>query len=262
MNSTEKQYSIFKAPLLSFFSKDFYSDTALKAKGLGFLYLFVLIFVCQTLSTASGCVHFYMNIESKELNDIVQRLPAMEIKRGKLSIDKESPYKLQFENILSKEKRVIVFDTSGQKSTEEDADVLFTQDGIKFQGDSEAIPWTSATFGNDFSLNSANFKGLLGSIAVWLFVIGVVLSPLSWLGHALLAAIYGLAGLAMDRKKLGYKTAVRMAIVALTPSIVLSTIFHVLYCMPELWGLITVPVTLGYLFFGYSSIADSGSANQ
>lgn len=251
------RYSIFKAPLLSFYSKDFYNATAREGKGFGWLYLFVVVLVSSILGSASACWHFNMLVDSPAVDEIVKQLPDMSIKGGRLSINKASPYKMPFRNAISKEEKLIVFDTSANAKPSEEASLVLGSEGVLIEGQEGALPWSMITMGNDFELPAAKFKDFWKSLSLWFFIACVALTPLAWLGHVLLSLLYGAAGLFMDGHKLGYKTAIRMASTAMTPSIVITTLFYVLYCKPELWEVITIPISLGYLFFAYNSVKES-----
>lgn len=309
-------YSIFRAPWLSFYSKAFYRDTAFEGKGFGFLYLLALVFVSTLLSAASASWHLNMLIDGPELYTIVKDLPDMKISEGKMTINKASPYKMSFRNILSKEEKLVIFDmdrknspandssavadktssdsvkidkssyaddtesdqeeTSSdspttkdppdaldvpkssdtqktQKISDEDSSLIITGEGVFVEGQENMLPWSMITFGNDLDLPAAKFKDFCRPLSGWLFVISLLFVPLFWIGHIFLVLIYGACGLAMDQNKLGYKCAVRMASAAITPSVVLTSLLYVFYCKPELWEILTVPISLAYLFFAYSA---------
>ncbi|MBX9719815.1 MAG: DUF1189 domain-containing protein [Candidatus Obscuribacterales bacterium] len=245
------EYSIFRAPLFAFYSKQFYRDTAMKGKGFGFLYLFVLLLICNSLSVASGYFHIVESIKSAESVAIYEQMPDMKLKDGRFSINKTSPYKVQFKNILTREPKLIVFDTSGSASEMGDADLLITEQGFRFVSNDKPIPWFQ---GFDFDMPAGNLKGFLLDVALKLLIFGILIVPLVYLGHIILALIYAAVALIIDSKKLGFKTAIRMSIVAMTPSMVLTSLFYLLFCKPELWELFTVPISIAYLVFGYNCL--------
>lgn len=249
------QYSIFKAPFYSFFSKEFYVKTAREGKGTGFLYLFVVVLVGVILSTASGSWHLNESLNNPELDEIIKQLPDLSIKSGVMSINKPSPYRVPFHHLVTKEKKLLIFDTSGQITTTDEASALFTEKGFLMEGQKETLPWS--TLGRDVEFKALELKSFFKTVSLWFFLFGVLLTPIAWFWHVVLALVYGAVGMIMDRQKLGFKTALRMASVAMTPTIVLTTLFYLFFCKPELWELITVPVSLGYLFFGYSAVSNS-----
>ncbi len=243
------EYSIFRAPLYAFYSKQFYRDTALKGKGFGFLYLFVLLVICNTVSVASGYFHIVESINSAESVAIYEKMPDMKLKDGRFSINKPSPCKVQFKNILTKEPKLIVFDTSSNAGEMGDADLLLTEQGFRFVSNDKPIPWFQ---GFDFDLPAGNLQGFLQDVALKLLIFGLLIVPLVFLGHIILALIYSVVAMIVDSQKLGFKTAIRMSIVAMTPSIVLTALFYLFFCKPEAWELITVPVCITYIVLGYN----------
>lgn len=246
-------YSIFKAPYYSFFSREFFRKTAFEGKGSGILYLFLIVMLSTVVSTASACIRFCKVVESAEFEGFVRQFPDMAVRNGRLSINKPSPYRINLDGGEDEKKnRAIVFDTTGKTRTTEDAGILVTAEGILVEGQKEALPWSRLS--NDFDFKSSDIKNILKSCAIAFFIIGVILVPVFWSGHVLQALIYAALGLLMDQKACGYRTAVRLSSVCLTPAIVLSTLFDVVGWKPPLWGLLTVPVCLGYLFFAYQSV--------
>lgn len=248
-------YSIFKAPVLSFYSKDFYRATALEGKGSGMLYLLVAVLVANALSVASGYFHLVASIESAEVAAIVEKLPDINVTDGKMRTNKPNPYLMTFKNPQTKEETKIMFDTSGQTTKPpEDVKLLLTQDNVIFQDQEEPITWTKVTGGSNFDLAASSIKPALKQVALWILAFGaLVFGFVAWIFHIILVMIYGLVGLVMDQRKLGYKTAMRMSCVAITPTIVLSTLFFLLFATPELWPVITIPISIGFLYFGYSA---------
>ncbi len=252
------EYSIFRAPLFSFYSKQFYKDTALKGKGFGFLYLFVCLLVCNTLSVASGYFHIVESIKSADSVEIYKQLPDMKWRNGQFSFNKPSPYKVQFKNILTKESKLIVFDTGASAGEMGDADLLVGEKDFRVVSNNKPIPW----FLNDFDMPAAKLKDFLLQVALYFLIGGILLVPLVFFGHIMIALIYSIVALVMDSTKLGFKTAMRMSIVAMTPCMVLSTLFYLFFCMPELWGLLTVPITIAYLVFAYNCVRSATPDSQ
>jgi hypothetical protein len=252
------QYSIFPAPLFSFYSKKFYGETARFGKGTGFLYLFLLLVVCHSLSAWAGYIHFTFLVDSPAAKEIYTKIPDMTVKQGVLSINKPSPYLMEFKNATTQEKSVVVFDTRGNAKLPDDAKALVTEKGIIFDNDQPPVEWSSM---GDFDLNTNKIKESLDKVGLYLAYGSLLLLPIVYIGHLLLALIYGGVGSIMDKQNLGYATALRMSCVAMTPAMVVTTLFYVAFGSMEmvafllLWEMLSVPITIGYLFFGYSSIS-------
>ncbi|MBY0551022.1 MAG: DUF1189 domain-containing protein [Candidatus Obscuribacterales bacterium] len=86
-----KQFKIWQAPVLGFFSTQFYRDLAANGKGVGFLYLLALL----SLSCLIGPVRQFFDLSEFMKRDgsaLIEQFPAIKIENGKLSIDRPSPY--------------------------------------------------------------------------------------------------------------------------------------------------------------------------
>lgn len=252
------KYTIFQAPIYSWFKKDFYRSIGLKSHGTGFLYLAVLFAICWTAIILSVYIHLSIGAQKPEVTEFIAKLPNMTFKDGKMSMDKPSPY-----TIVAGEKKII-FDT-GEKVNSiddvEDAGALLTEDAIMFENQKEPLEWKK--FVTDYNLNQEQMKSGLQSLCGYLSLFGLVLGLPVFFGHLFLSMFYAAIGLfVLDKQKLGFETALRMAICAMTPGILLSSVLSVLWINIPFQGLVTVPLTLGLLFFGYSALSGSGSAEQ
>lgn len=86
-----KQFRIWQAPVLGFFSTQFYRDLAANGKGVGFLYLLALL----SLSCLIVPVRQFLDLSEFMKRDgaaLVEQFPAVKIENGKLSIDRPPPY--------------------------------------------------------------------------------------------------------------------------------------------------------------------------
>jgi hypothetical protein len=259
-------YSMFQAPALSFFNKDFYKSIGREKNGTGLLYLFVIVAAASLLSTCFACVYLYMDIKSPRVTEIAKLIPEIRIKDGHLSMDKPSPYVLTLDQAGSSDKVNLVFDPEGKSSWSE-GQFLFREDGLMTDGKEEGmLRWKSLIpfMGNDFKTGPSSFQDLLAKAIPWFFGLGILAIPFIYLGHIFVLMIYALVGLIMDKSKLGFGTAMRVAAVAMTPSIVLDALFHAAHLgiVVALWFLVSIPLSLGYLFFGYSAINSAESSQQ
>jgi hypothetical protein len=65
--------------------------------------------------------------------------------------------------------------------------------------------------------------------------------------------IYGLIGLIIAKLlhvPLAYMASVRLAIIAVTPGLILDTLFPLVKLRPPAWWLLGFAIAMGYLFFG------------
>lgn len=251
-------FSPYQIPLLAFYSRKLYGSVARRRKGTGLLYLFLLLLICYPLSLAAGYLHAVSGLDSPQINEIVGKLPDLTLKNGILQINKASPYRMTFKDASTGEEKLIIFDTSGKTTGAGEARALITERGIFFAGQSEIMPFPLSN--EDFHLSAAGFKETVRGILFGIACASLLLFPLVYCGHLLLAVIYGIVGMVMDRHNLGFSSSLRMASTAMTPAIVLTTLFYVIWGRPEMffyllvWEVLTVPVTVVYLYFAYSSV--------
>lgn len=245
---------------MTFFSGPFYRDLARNGKGLGFVYMLLLLFVCWAIISVRIFFLLQGSISGKESEFYVDQLPTMTLAGGKLSIDKASPC-----FIKDKDGKVIAaFDTSGKTTTLDaagGAKILVTEDSFiteKESGAQETVPLKS--FQTDFKFGPTDIKGFIDKIPLYLSVFVWLWGFFVWLGHLISALLYGVVGLIMDKSKLGYATAVRVGSFAMTPVILISTIKDIAVLNVPFWPLICMVITLAYMYFAYTAINQEQAA--
>ena len=115
-----KKYSIIHAPVMSFFSMDFYRDVGLNWKGVGFGYLFLLLAVfwvpkiIRIQWMASDFVEY-------EAPDVVGQVPEITIADGEVSIKEPQPYYI---TMPDSNKAIAIIDTTGSIVSLEDSNAF------------------------------------------------------------------------------------------------------------------------------------------
>src|SRR6516164_9694375 len=108
-----KQYTGWQALYMSFYSGDLYRDVANNWQGVGYLYL--LLVICLTVLFMCVQVQVVAVPKAQDVIDsIINQAPSIKIDKGKLSIDKPSPF------IIKEPKSgqtLITFDTSDKPMT-------------------------------------------------------------------------------------------------------------------------------------------------
>lgn len=254
-----KQFSLLQTPIMAFFSREFYKDVAKNWNGTGFATMFIILLVLWSVISIRG--YFVMNqgLESKDVNDLINQLPTMDLRDGKLSIDKPSPYTIYTKNADGNQTAILTFDTTGNTKTPDEINgckALATETELIVKKDESdttpPIAWSGLQ--KDIHATPADVKSALKSCSLVFLGLFWAFGLVVFVGHMLLALFYGLIGMVMDRNKLGYATCLRMAAIAMTPSIVLSSILSLSGAAVPFWGLITIPISLGYLYFGLASV--------
>lgn len=257
-----KEHTAAQAPVMAFYSRPFYRDLAFNGKGVGFLYLFLLLLVCWSCLCARNFWEIQTGVHSKETTALVDQLPNMHYSQEKMSIDKPTPYAITIKNTPQ-----VYFDMTGKMKSLSDAapaDILITDTFMIVRkdpkgGTEETIPWKAVADAfkvSEFKFGPGMVKEFLYKLPLFFGVVSWVLGIFVWIGHMIVALFLGVFGLIMDRKKLGYLTAVRMGSFAMTPSVILSTLKDLvpLHIDGWIWSLIALVMSIGFLYLGYSAV--------
>lgn len=247
-----RRYSIFHAPVLSFFSKAFYSDVCHRWKGVGFAYMLLLLIVCWIAPMIK--VHMsFSDFVDNEAPKIVSQIPTIRIVNGKASIRKPQPYR-------------ITDPDTGQVLA-----VIDTHGFIKSLDDTSAVVLvkrTEAIFRkNEFETQTFSFREIerftlsRGMITGWLvtakkFVAPVLYVPAvlgAFVFRILQALIYACIGLLFAywcKTKCTYASLLRLSVMAVTPGIIIETILDVAGVNVPFAFLWCFLAAMFFLFFG------------
>ncbi len=224
-----RRYSIFHVPVLSFFSKELYKDVGLHWKGVNFFYLFLLLAIClvpRMIKLHIGVTDFVNNYAPT----IIEQVPEITISDGQVSIKENQPY-----YIKEPESGMVlaIIDTTGEIESLEEADAFCLLTGNKLL--------TKRQFEKrSYDLSKIKHFALMGS-----YVYRIV--------QALIYAAIGLLFVSFCKTTLSYASLIRLAVVAVTPCVIVSTILGL--------GGNSIPAflypaaVLVYLFFAVRSIS-------
>jgi len=250
-----RRYSIFHVPALSFFSKKLYIDVGQNWKGANFLYLLLLLAICL-IPTMINLHRGISNFVNNEAPAIVNQVPEITITDGQVSIKETQPYYIKDPD--SNEPLAII-DTTGQIQSLEDTDAFCLLTGNK-------VITKKSEFENR-TYNLSNVKAFVVDskrITGWLQIgrkfLAVVIYPFVLLGYymyrlvqALIYAAIGLLFASFCKTTLSYTALIRLAVVAVTPCIIVGTILGLTdTSIPPFLYLVAALV---YLFFAVKSIS-------
>ncbi len=258
MEGSAKRYTIFHAPVLSFFSKPFYQDVAWRWKGTNLLYLFLLLaltWLPPLLKMQWGLSRFLAD----ESATVLDQIPPVHIRDGKLSIEAPEPHVIM---LPESGKPLIVVDTTGEHTSLDDSEahVLVTESKLYTRNSPHEIRTYDLSQIKRFDLDKARVKGWVGVFRRWFFIVAFpVLLVGSYVYRILQALVYGLIGLAFAsslRAKLGYDACIRLAVIAVTPVLLLDTARGLLHLSIPMWWLLCLAIAILYLFLGVKFAAD------
>ncbi len=255
-----KRYSIVHIPFLSFFSRDLYIDVGLKWKGTGFGYLLLLLAVCWlplTVKMHRGLSNFIDN----ETPPFLEQFPTITIDNGRASIDQPQPYYIKAPDSNDV---IAIIDTTGeiQSLDNTDALILMTQTQlIHRESDTVTKTFDLAQIEGHHVLDKDTIQGFLSFFKALFFPIAFIFllfgSFLYRIIQALIYAAIGLLFASLCNANLSYAALLRVAVVAVTPCIIVNTVLELTTVnLPWafLWYFLAA---LGYLLFGVNAISQA-----
>lgn len=254
------KYSAVQAPIFAIFDPGLYDEVRYEWKGTNLLYLLGLIFVIVLMLAISWWYQLNM-VVSKEATKIIAQLPVMTFQDGEMSIDKPSPYTISNPWPTSKDEdmSLAVFDMDGKYSSPEDAKtaVLFTKKEMIPAKDGKRTVY--GDIGSNGKLDADTISGMVKMFVIWVPILVVLLGlPFLWSLHALQALIYaGVAAVVgqMSGSPMPFDAALRLAIIAMSPVMLLSTGMSCTNTFVPFWGFITIPIVIGYIVFAVRTTA-------
>ena len=250
--SKKRRYSVLHPFFMSFFSRALYQDVARNWRGFAFLYLLLLVALCtipKTISIHTGLSDFIRNSAPQVLSQI----PEITISQGRLSTDREEPY---FIRDPEGGENIAVIDTTGRFDSLDDvsAHVLVTKTHVMFRRSQREIRTFDLSGIEYFRFDHTVIYRWVGVVAKWL---AIALFPVILLGsfvyRIIQALIYGLIGVLFSKItkiSLGYQALVRLAIMAVTPAIILGAIRDIAQVPVRFWWLWCFLIAMAFLFFG------------
>jgi len=254
-----KKFSIIHIPLLSFFSKELYRDVGLNWKGVGFGYLFLLLAICWIpgmFKIQRGLSHFI----DKEVPPLVEQIPKVTITDGEVSIDQPQPYYIKdpdSNDVLA------IIDTTGtiQSLDNTDALVLLMKTQLIYRQNKVESRTFDFTEVEHFVLDKDKIMGWLNIGKKWLVL---ALYPFALLGsfifriiQALIYAAIGLVFAALCKTKLSYAALLRLAVVAVTPCVIIRTVLESASAQLPMAGLWFFLLAMVYLLFGVKAVSQT-----
>lgn len=252
-----KEYSTINAIYLSFYSKDLYRDVGRHWRKTAFLYLFLLLAVSwiPIMFKMQSRVAGFIDNEAPKL---IQQVPEVRIENGTVTTDVETPYVIKNPDTWAP---IIIIDTTGKTNSIEgtDALVLITKNRVIMKrNDFETRSIDLSQF-DDIVINRSVVRDWADSFRRWFIVF---LYPFVLLGsyayRLIQALLYALIGKLFARNLslfAGYQTILSLALVAITPIIILNTVYNYLDIIIPFWWLICFIIAMAYLFFAIKSYA-------
>ena len=253
-----RQFSTVHPLYLSFYSKALYRDVGRNWGKISFLYLFLLLAVCSIplMFRIHAAVSDYLHSEAPK---IVKQLPVITISKGVASANEEMPYIIKDPESGAP---LLIIDTTGKTDSLKgsEAVILLTKTKLFFR--------RSATDTRTLDLSKIDALIIDQAVAYdwietfleyFIFVFYPFALLFSFLFRLVEALIFGIIGMLFSkhmRVPLGYRATLSLAVVSMTPAIILDTLYHYAEINIPSWWLMNFLIGLGYLFFAVKANAD------
>jgi hypothetical protein len=256
-----KQYGALSALVLSpLFSKPLYRDVARNWRGIAALYLLLLIAITGAITAAR--VHYEVKKFARdEFPKVVQDVPPVSIRDGVVS----SPVKQPHEIIDHDSGKVIaILDTTGTVTSLDDtpAMILLTKNQLHHRQNNK-IEIEDLSKVKSMDLDQAKLQRWMDIGASWsgpvTFLFFLIFVFIYRLIQALIYALIGMAFAAMFGARLSYQQLIRLAIIAVTPVILLSTALGAAGVNIPFFGLICFVIAMVYLAIAVQANAGESS---
>ena len=256
----KKRYRIWHLPALSFYSKPFYRDVAARWKGTNLGYICLLLAICLFPAVRNTSLRT-INAIDRYRDVYLMQIPPIQLTDGILTVHAPQPY-----SIIEGNRTVLLIDTTGSIQTPEEVDALglLTRTQLHLrQLKQPTVVYDLKDFGN-LILNQEIAGDLIFRMKrlvtpVFYVTIYLVSLALCIVAVLLLAAIARQLA-TMQKKSLTYKAGMRIAVVALTPAMIVGAVLTTVGRNVSAPLSITAPLYL-VLVLAYLYIA-AGSARQ
>ena len=256
-----KRFQIYEALWLSFFSRELYQDVARHWSGTTFLYLLLVVALSGVPATIQKH-HWFQQLKGENAEALLAQIPTIEVREGQVSVDVDTPYFIK--DPINGE-ILLVIDTTGEITSVEDTSsgLLLTRTDFVFKLDNQDTRSIPLSQYGDFTVDREDAAFFLNFTVNWVAVLTYPFEVLfSFLYRIVQAFFYAAIGILFARSAgaaLKYPALLRLAIVAVTPAIVLATAARTLgVTVPWSW-LIWFAVAMAYLHYGITAAAEDDS---
>ena len=248
----KRRYSLWHPFYMSFYSKPFYRDVAQHWRGVAFLYLIILVAMLSLLASAEIQYRMTGYIE-RYGQAFIDQLPKVTIRNGRTAIDQPVPY-----TITDPEsgQPVVIIDTTGktQSLAGSPALILLTQDKLMVRKNLREIRTFDLSEIDAFQIDRQSAQAWMDLMHSWS---AVIVFPFLLAGNLiyrlLQVLVYSAIGMLMAKTQkisLTYQALISIAIMAITPVILLDLVVPLTGISPGFWGFLAVMLSVGFLYFG------------
>lgn len=248
-----RQYGMFKAFFMSFYSKDLYRDVVKTWGGYAILYLLLLVVISWVPIIVE--MQLALNqVYAQDSDKFVQQIPVLTIANGKISTPEKHPYIIKL--IDNDKDRLAVIDTTGKYKTLEEAQatMLITETEVITQTKPDEVRINTIPANLDVKLYpqviNGYIKKYLGYSWILLFPLFVLLGFIYRFIEVIIYSVFGKIMSSMTHTILSYGQIMQIMMVALTPAIVACTVFSAFNVHFPYQELFYFALAMAYLLLG------------
>lgn len=257
---TDKRFRIWQVPPLSFFSRSLYRDVALRWQGVAFGYLLLLLALCW-IPGAIRIHYSFASFVDEEAPLVIEQIPEITIIDGQAFVDQPQPY-----TIYDPEtgEALLVIDTTGTITSLEQTDARGLVTARQAIIQKNAIETRSFSFEtvDHYILDQEKITHWLSIVKNWaapvLYPLCILVSFAYRIVQALLYACIGLLMANLCKGKLSFEALLRLSVIAITPAIIIGTLFDAAAIELPWAGLCFFLLSMGFLLFGIRTAVGNG----
>lgn len=257
-----QRYGIVHPLYLSFFSKPLYRDVARNWKGLCLTYLLALLAlsVIPGVMKVQGDLTDFINTKAP---GFVKQFPTLTISDGKVSTDKPQPFYIKDEKTG---KPAIIIDTTGRITSLKGspASALVTKTAVIIKTGKDNYKTFDLSDIKRLVVNRRVIYSWLDSFQNWSPLIFYPMALIvSLIYHIIGVVFYAAIGLMFARTlqvRLPFRALIRLAVIAITPSVVLGTFLDITGTTIPYWWYFSLLISTAYVYFAVR--ANSGKEPQ
>jgi hypothetical protein len=243
--------------ILAFFSPAFYADVAAHWRGLAFVHLLLVLLI----SAAVYMTHFHTLVSvfmAEKAPPIIAQIPEILIQNGTVRVDVVEPYTIYQPD---SGKIFAVIDTTGKISSlkQTDAVLLLTGSRLAARLSASDIRVLDLSSIESLRINQAAVSQWLQDAQKWFpFILFPLTLGFSFIFRSVQALLYGAIGMglaSMHRFPLPFGAAVSIAIMAMTPVLLIDALLVLFDIYLPLWGIGGFILAMGFLLHGVRSVA-------
>lgn len=259
-----KRYSTIHPLFMSFYSASLYRDVGRNWKKTSFLYLLLLlaVFLIPEMFQMRSEVSDYLRSKAPE---IVRQVPVITISKGRASINEPMPYIIKDPETNA---ALFIIDTTGAVPSlvGTEAAALLTDSRLYLKRNAAETKILELKDIDNLVIDQARIYDwmdfFMENFVVALFPFALFFSFLFRVAQAL---VFAGIGMLMGKNlglSLSYGAMVSLAIVAMTPSIILTAVYEYSGAKVPFGWVIGLLVSLGYLFFAVKANSEQEPAED